>query len=136
MAKISINEAAKRFEVSRPTLLKHLKSGKISGEKDHAKGWQIDTSELARVYTARGEGDGKVSATHLPQVAKTLQAELEDRIKALESDLNTERKDREIAQALADERAERLAEQGRRLDQLLPLLTNQRKKRSWWPWRS
>lgn len=31
MVKVSISEAAKRFDVSRPTLLKHLKSGRISG---------------------------------------------------------------------------------------------------------
>lgn len=54
MAKISVSEAAKRYAVSRPTLQKHLKNGKISGEKVDSKGWQLDTAELARVYEVRG----------------------------------------------------------------------------------
>ena len=39
MAKLSVREAAKRFDVSRPTLVKHLKSGKISGEALTGGAW-------------------------------------------------------------------------------------------------
>jgi hypothetical protein len=44
------------FEVSRPTLAKHLKQGKISGEqvqRDKQKVWQLDVAELKRVYAYR-----------------------------------------------------------------------------------
>lgn len=56
MDNLSIREAVKHYQVSRPTLTKALKSGKISGEKDGQGQWQIDPSELARVYQPRSSG--------------------------------------------------------------------------------
>jgi excisionase family DNA binding protein len=118
MAKISINEAAKRFDVSRPTILKHLKSGKISGAKDAGKGWQIDTSELARAYQARLATDENPQPANFPTVTNTLNDDLKAENERLRADLA-------VASALAEER-------GKRLDQIVPLLTDQRKRR-WWP---
>ena len=51
--KLSIREAVKHFDVSRPTLQKALKSGKISGVQDGQGTWTIDPSEMARVYQPR-----------------------------------------------------------------------------------
>ena len=48
--KLSIREAVKHFDVSRPTLQKALKSGKISGVQDGQGTWTIDPSEMARIY--------------------------------------------------------------------------------------
>jgi len=125
MAKISISEAAKRFDVSRPTLSKHLKEGKISGEKDDVKGWQIDTTELARVYQGRGGAGGnaeKAFTSNLSPVANDLQADLK-------AELERWRTSSAVFEALADER-------GKRLDQLVPLLmAPQKPKRSWWPFK-
>lgn len=104
MARLSINEAAKRFDVSRPTLLKHLKSGQISGEKVDGKGWQIDTSELARVYQPRGAA----GLPDLPSVANDLAADLRAENERLRAALA-------VAEALADERK-------RILDETLKLL--------------
>ena len=118
MAKISVSEAAKRFEVSRPTLQKHLKNGKISGEKLDGKGWQLDTAELARAYPPRGG-----LPDNLPAVLSGVASGLADELKAENERLKA---DLAVAEALADER-------GKRLDQLVPLLTDQRKKRGWWP---
>lgn len=118
MAKISINEAAKWFDVSRPTLLKHLRNGKITGEKDNGKGWQIDASELARVYQSRSPSDDNPQPEKLPTVASTLNDDLKAENERLRADLA-------VASALAEER-------GKRLDQLVPMLVYQRKKR-WWP---
>jgi len=59
---LSISKAAKLFDVSRPTLLKALKGGRLSGiktEKDGAETWQIDPSELARLYKLRDPAPGK-----------------------------------------------------------------------------
>ena len=117
MAKISVSEAAKRFEVSRPTLAKHLKEGKISGEKNAIKGWQIDTSELIRAYQPKGE---KFTPT-LPPMLASVASPLEDDLKA---EIERLRADLAVARALADER-------GARLDQLVPLLTYNRRRR-WW----
>jgi len=119
MAKISVNEAAKRFAVSRPTLQKHLKSGKISGEKMVGKGWQIDTAELTRAYQARGAALHDNVTTPLASVSNGL-------VDGLKAENERLRADLAVAEALADERA-------KRLDQILPLLTDQRtKRRRWW----
>lgn len=53
MAGLSIREAVKHFDVSRPTLANDLKKGKVSGVKDGQGAWSIDHSELARVYKPR-----------------------------------------------------------------------------------
>lgn len=53
MAKISIREAVKEFQVSRPTLTKSLNSGKVSGAKDDNGTWLMETSEISRVYKPR-----------------------------------------------------------------------------------
>ena len=90
MGKISMAEAARVFAVSRPTLLKHLQQGKISGEKTTVEKntfWQIEESELARVYPRRDEvagneadnvtSDGMGAADNLQAEIKLLQAQLE-----------------------------------------------------------
>ena len=53
MVKVSVREAVKHYQVSRPTLMKHLKSGKLSANKDGQGTWEIDQSELTRVYKSR-----------------------------------------------------------------------------------
>lgn len=53
MANVSIREAVKFYQVSRPTLSKSLKNGVISGVKDDKGQWQIDPVELARIYQPR-----------------------------------------------------------------------------------
>lgn len=119
MAKLTITAAAKVFDVSRPTLQKHLNNGKISGEKVTDKGWQIDTAELARVYAVRSAGGAKYLPPELPPADNTLDDDLKAEIETLKRDLA-------VATALAEER-------GRLLDQSLRLL-DAPKKRGWWPW--
>ena len=53
MGKVSVREAVKHYQISRPTLMKHLKEGKLSANKDGQGTWEIDQSELTRVYKAR-----------------------------------------------------------------------------------
>lgn len=53
MGKVSVREAVKHYQVSRPTLMKHLKEGKLSANKDGKGTWEIDQSELTRVYKPR-----------------------------------------------------------------------------------
>ena len=124
MAKLSVREAARRFNVSRPTLVKHIKAGKISAESTGGNGWLIDPAEMIRAgYEARaGAGHepdndpGKIAgftAIDLP----ALQARLADMQTRLA-----------IAEALAEERAGHIED----LRRMLP--APDAKPRRWWPW--
>lgn len=121
MTKLSIREAAKHFEVSRPTLLKDLRSGKVSGELLPDIGaWQIETSELARVYQSRGSLENramenpKFLSMGLPEGGQELH-ELKEKLHELD-------KARVVAEARA-EAAERIAEErGKHLEDLRRLL--------------
>lgn len=105
MAKLSINEAAKRFDVSRPTLLKHLKEGKISGAKSDGKGWEIDTAELARAYQARpnsrlplaGETE-KPLHEELPTLSMPLRTDLQAENERLKAEIEVEREKRKLVE--------------------------------------
>lgn len=105
MRKLSINEAAKRFDVSRPTLLKHLKEGKISGEKSDGKGWEIDAAELARAYQARPSKEipeiGKTEKPlheELPTLSMPLQPDLQAEIERLKAEVEVEREKRQLVE--------------------------------------
>jgi len=80
MDKLSLREAVKHFDVSRPTLQKALKSGKISGVQDGKRRWLIDPAELSRVYRAREEGpvsSGQDIPVNITTENTSLEAELE-----------------------------------------------------------
>lgn len=81
MDSLTASEAEKHFDVTRQTLRKHLENGKISGVKDPVKGWQIDPSELARVYTPRG----KVNRTVSSEGNSDYQDSLKDQIELLKN---------------------------------------------------
>ena len=91
---MTLTEAAKWAGVTRPTIFKALKNGKLSGQKDDAGEWRIDPAELERVY--RPGKQGNVSGNtgpSVPDIAEAIAA-----------------KDREIAllqDALADARMQR-----------------------------
>ena len=126
MSKVSMLEASKRYKVARPTILKHLKQGKITGEKitkDKKTFWQIDTAELARMYEPRDS----VAPESAPEVttgdtaaAPDLQAE----VRVLQAKLDA-------AETLAKERA-------RHIEDLRGLLSGPSQdtvpRRKWWPW--
>lgn len=123
MGKISMAEAARVFGVSRPTLLKHLQQGKISGEKTTVEKntfWQIEESELARVYPRRDEiaanAAGNVTFTGT-DAAGNLQAE----IMVLQAKL-------EAAQAMIEEKDKHLDD----LRGLLPGPQDRGQGRRWW----
>lgn len=81
MDKMSLREAVKHFDVSRPTLQKALKTGKVSGVQDGKGHWQVDPAELSRVFKARGSEveseHGKLSTTNTTEIT-ALRAELEN----------------------------------------------------------
>lgn len=142
MALISVSRAVKLFDVSRPTLLKALKEGKISGDHKEINGsstWQIDTSELARLYSLRKPSEGVEGSKDLevspqvevekPSVIEGLQAELYRQIEGLRAEVEEAKAAAKAAEAdkLEAERealtARTLAEERKRLlDDMIKLL--------------
>ena len=50
MSKITLSEAVEIIPVSESTLRRHMRTGKVSSEKDHNGRNLFDTAELVRVY--------------------------------------------------------------------------------------
>ena len=48
MAKIAISQVKSEWGVSRPTIMKAIKDGKLSGEKDEKGYWAFDPAEVVR----------------------------------------------------------------------------------------
>ena len=104
----TLGQAAKATGLSKMTIQRALKSGRLSGHKDDTGAYQIDASELHRVFAPVTAGDGNTPVTvgqseTLPsdmalQVAHArLEAE-NAALKAMLEDMRTER-DRWHAQA-------------------------------------
>jgi excisionase family DNA binding protein len=123
MPEMTLTEAAKWAGVTRPTIHKALKSGRLSGRKDEAGEWRIEPSELERVYALRKPGDTAGNAElSTPDIADALAA-----------------REREIAllrEMLAEVRAQRDDAMGQR-DKMMALaeaqtrlLTHQQEQRA------
>jgi excisionase family DNA binding protein len=144
----SLKQAATATGKSKPTILRAIQSGKISAAKDGLGEWQIDPSELHRVYeplSVRTVADEAVwNDTHQaisPVETALLRAEVEqmrERIASLETDRERER--REASETISDLRRRLDQSEQERRDkdrQLTALLTDQRQGRprhSWWHW--
>lgn len=129
MKNLSLREAVKVFDVSRPTLTKSLNSGKLSGVRNGKGQWEIAPSELARVYRMRdaeptennNDEQGKFTAPNIP---------FNGEIEKLRAELALAEARAEAAEKLAQERAERIED----LRRMLPPPEN-REKRSFWRWK-
>lgn len=128
MVKLSIREAVKHYDVSRPTLQKALKSGKISGVQDGQGHWTIDPSELARLYHPRSAEMVKVDKP----LRGTLTIEntpLAGQVEALKERLAEVERRAAVAEALAEERGRHIED----LRRMLPAPAGSTRRR-WWPW--
>ena len=134
MDKMSLREAVKHFNVSRPTLQKALKSGKVSGVQDGKGQWQVDPSELARVYQARSANAEKVGKA-LPGNLSTQNRGLSASVDAeVGHDIATRLA---VAEAALDAEREKTAMLQRHLDdvrRMLPPPDDVPTRRRWWPW--
>lgn len=126
---LSLREAVKHFDVSRPTLQKALKSGKISGVQDGQGHWTIDPSELARIYQPRKAEVVKIDHTEGKDFTNENTA-LPGELEALKERLFEAEKRAAVAEALAAERGKHIDD----LRRMLPAPSQSRRK--WWPWGS
>ena len=53
MSKLSLGEAARVSNLSKPTISKYLKTGRISGHQRADSVWEIDESEIVRLMASR-----------------------------------------------------------------------------------
>ena len=91
---LTLTEAARECGLSRSTLWRAIKAGKISATKNEEGEFRIDPAELARVYPNRPEepprlpGDpGEIELTHAREKMEMLQGRVEE----LKADLRRER---------------------------------------------
>ena len=109
MAKLTLGQAAKQVGKSKPTISKAIKDGKLSGEKIDGV-YQIEVSELLRVYDAVSETDPKptkdIAAPPAPQAPAVSEVEkrfLEEKVADLEARLTDMKDERDTAQKEARE---------------------------------
>jgi hypothetical protein len=120
----TLGEAARASGKSKPTIAKAIKAGRVSAVRAEDGSYQIDPTELHRVYPMTVAANGKYLQQDTPRETAVAGGELE-KWRALA----TEREE-VIRELRADKEDLR-----RRLDQASALLTDQRPseaRRSWW----
>lgn len=111
----SLGEAAKAVGRTKPTILRAIRSGKISAKKDEVSGaWDIDPAELHRVYEPVSQVESETERVTV-RSNNELQAEvtlLRERVAAKEAMIEELREDRDQWR----EQAQRLALTDQRLN--------------------
>jgi hypothetical protein len=134
MTKLTPREAVKLYQVSRTTLMSALENGTISAEKTDAGHWQIDPSELMRVYQPRA-----------PQkaVSRSTPVQIDHAIDRSEPVQKTPSEDLDLAVRLARAEAALEAEREKTallerhlsdIRRMLPAPDAQPRRRRWWLW--
>jgi hypothetical protein len=109
MATVTLGQASKMTKLSKTTLNRHIKSGRLSAVRNDDGSYSLDTSELARCYTitpvtvANGV---TILRDDTPTVTPDMELKLrlavaEERIKSLSDMLDEVRKSRDDAVHLA-----------------------------------
>tara|TARA_X000000950_G_scaffold244798_1_gene301186 strand:- start:828 stop:1277 length:450 start_codon:yes stop_codon:yes gene_type:complete len=144
MMKLSLNKAAKEAGVAKSTLLDALNNGRMSAEKSEKGHWEIDPSELFRVFPkTSSENSEKPIQTPSENHQKTIQnSALEIEVKMLREQIERMDAERERERSQLTDQIESLKEQAERQSadhrQALAVLTDQREKatpqtkRSFW----
>lgn len=139
--KYSLSEAAKATGKNKTTIQRAVKSGKISAAKGDSGSYEIDPSELHRVFpptvAQRDAQHPKSNDTQQNNVAFS-NSNLA-RVLELEKELAVAHERANGLEAQKDQMADTITDLRRRLDssegRVTALLADNRPKRSsWWPW--
>jgi hypothetical protein len=124
MAGLSAREAAEQVGLTKQAIIKAIRKGTISAEKDVSGEWRIDPAELFRVYQATSKvvDNQQPAASVVDHGLKREVAFRDEKIALLEEQLADLREDRDRWRAQAEHATH--------------LLTDQRPARrgKWWPW--
>lgn len=128
---LSLREAATAAGVSKSTIQRAIKSGRLSATRTDDGGYSIDPAELHRAYPARNTDDvartdaaGQDATSPAPAATAMLEAELASLRELLR------RADREADDLRADRDAWRA--QAENASATVRQLTDQRERPSWW----
>jgi hypothetical protein len=90
---LTLSKAAKETGKSKSTLLKAIRTGRLSANRDDINNWQIDPAELFRVYWANGKSERETTSGELEgngvEIQRILERErllLIDQIEDLKAD--------------------------------------------------
>lgn len=140
--KYSLSEAAKATGKNKTTIQRAIKNGKISASKGNNGSYEIDPSELHRVFPpATAQRDAQHPQSNDMQQGKiTPDSNSLERVVELEKELAVAREKANGLEAQKDQMADTINDLRKRLDssegRVTALLTDNRPKRvSWWPWR-
>jgi hypothetical protein len=124
----TLGKAGAAVGMNKSTILRAIKAGKISASRDEHGQWAIEPAELHRVYPPVAAGPNGSGAAHRDATAHAIAlAEANGRLALVELEVVQLRARVEDLRRDRDEwrtQAQRLA------------LTDQRARRSWWPWRA
>jgi len=88
----TMGQAAIEAGVSKATLSRAIKSGKVSAKKNENGGWDIDPAELFRVYpprnTSNGSSNSSMKQTVTPDVMGNETAAMQAQIDGLKAQVN------------------------------------------------
>jgi excisionase family DNA binding protein len=145
MTTLSLREAAEQTGVSKSTIFRAIKSGRMSAQRDDDGNFLIDPAELFRVYPPKApDSDVALDVAEQPATAPVGQdamapatdelrirnAQLEAEINALKTILENEK---QRAAELREDR-DRWAKQAERLALPAPVAAPAA-RRGWWPFR-
>lgn len=134
MVKLSLNKAAKEAGVAKSTLLDALNAGRMSAEKNEKGHWEIDPSELFRVFSKTSSAEHRKPIPTPPENhQKTIQnSALEIEVKMLREQIERMDLERERERSQLTDQIEALKEHAERQSadhrQALAALTDQREK--------
>lgn len=151
MAKLSVRAASMQFDVSRPTITKWIKSGKISAEKlpdSEGGGWIMDSSELIRLgVKARSDvsgvsdvaapvNSGSVNSILHADVNTLLQrvADAEKRAIEAEAAVKVAEAHRQAAERITAQQEALIEAYQRMLPEPNKEAAQVQPRRRWWPW--
>ena len=122
MSEIKISDVQERWKVSRPTVMKAIKSGKLSGTKNDSGRWQFTIDEVVR-WRGEPKSQDWVSINNLPAPTPPDQDELVATLKKQVEQLSEQVQ-------VKDSQMEKLQEQMRDQTKLLEHQSEQQGK-SW-----
>jgi hypothetical protein len=126
--KYTLSKAAVATGKNKATIQRAIKSGKISAIKNSSGAYEIDPSELHRVYPATAQRVAQQDISNDTQHADKNNETIKLKLDLLEAERERER---DQLQATIDDLRVRLDRSEERITALLPAP----KKRGWWPFK-